>query len=300
MSSTSNTRSTPKVSIEQASLMLKHLGVSSSGEFYRLCKENLRPNGIPARPDLFYKEKFVTWEAFFSLGNEGSLTDELRAQLDIDFEKKKSKREKRLCEVDKNEKVVNRSSSRKIPKVPMQQAAMILVALGVDSSTLLAKLVSEGGRPAEVPSRPDLFYKEEFTGWDDFFLLGKKGIESGVKMDKIPDYQILSALVAKLGVWSRSEYKKAIKDGRLPKMSPSQPDLYYLDDWTDWKDFLAPKAFYICFEEARSIARGYKFENRFQWVMFCREGNLPKFIPKSPDREYEEFTTWDDFLKAPS
>lgn len=299
MSSTSKARSTPKLSIKEASQVLAYLGVRTSGEFFQMCRDKLRPLCIPARPDLFYRDEFKSWPYFIALSADQTLSPFLKSQID-------EERKNQLAKLDGFSVTLTstgsekKSTSRKIPKVSMQQAAMMLVALGVETSTELAQMVKERKRPAEVPSRPDLFYKGEFTGWDDFFRLGHEGISKSLKVESIIDFKTLSGLVFKLGINNKTDFKKAIKDGRLPPMTPTMPDSYYTSEWTSWKDFLAPKAFYVCFEEARQIARSYRFQNRHQWVLFCRSGNLPEFIPKSPDREYEEFTTWDDFLSDTS
>lgn len=296
MSSTSKARSTPKLNLIEASQALSYLGVRTSGEFFKLCRDKLRPFCIPARPDLFYREQFKSWDEFLELGAGTPLATEVKAQIDserLSLTKESENEKKGLSNLSSEKK----STTRKIPKVSMQQAAMMLVALGVDSSTALAQLVKERRRPAEVPSRPDLFYRADFVSWDHFFQLGHEGLKKSLKFESIVDFKTLCGLVFKLGINNKSDFRKAIKDGRLPPLTPSMPDSYYTDEWTSWKEFLAPKAFYVCFEEARQIARSYRFENRYQWVVFCRSGNLPEFIPKSPDREYEEFTTWDDFLK---
>jgi hypothetical protein len=299
MSSTSKARSTPKLNLIESSQVLAYLGVKTSGEFFKMCRDKLRPFCIPARPDLFYREQFKSWNEFLKLGADIPLSAELKAQIDSerDFLIKESANTRPGISITSTDK---KSTTRIIPKVSMQQAAMMLVELGVDSSTALAQLVKDRRRPAEVPSRPDLFYKKDFISWEHFFKLGHEGIKKSLKFESIVDFKTLSGLVFKLGINNKVDFKKAIKDGRLPPLTPTMPDSYYTDEWTNWKDFLAPKAFYVCFEEARQIARSYKFENRHQWVVFCRSGNLPEFIPKSPDREYDEFTTWENFLKDDS
>lgn len=296
MSSTLNTRSTPKVCFEEASQALAYLGVKTSGDFFRLCRLKLRPTCIPARPDFFYKEQFNTWEQFLTIGSNGQLSAQLKNKIDKELEQKNKTATATNNADDKPTKSA-KSGSRSIPKVSMQQAAVMLVGMGVDSSTLLVRLIKERKRPAEIPSRPDLYYAE-FKGWDEFFDLGREGIKQSVKIEKPILFDDLCVLVAKLNIHNKLDFKKAIKDGRLPNLTPSMPDQYYAKEWVSWKEFLAPKAFYLCFEEARQIARSLKFENRYQWVTFCRSGKLPEFIPKSPDREYEEFTTWADFLKG--
>lgn len=181
----------------------------------------------------------------------------------------------------------------------MKQAAAMLVELGVTTSTGLALLNKEKRRPVEVPSRPDLYYKEEFINWASFFELGKKSLEEGIGLEKCPSYSELKTLLLKHEISTRQEFRLAIKDGRLPVITPPKPENYYATEWEGWAMFLAPKAFYISFAEARKIARGFGFKNAYQWSLFCREGKLVEFIPKSPDKEYKEFISWEDFLVEP-
>lgn len=191
------------------------------------------------------------------------------------------------------------SSSRSIRKVSMVQAAAMLIKLGVKTSTELALMNKEKRRPVEIPSRPDLYYKDEFQDWKTFFKIGENALKNGIGIDKCPSFSEVKALILQKEITTKQDFKKAIKDGRLPALTPPFPEQFYEDEWTDWKEFLAPKAFYISFDEARKIARGFGFKNAYQWTTFCREGKLAEFIPKSPDREYDEFTTWEDFLIDP-
>ncbi|GAA5141080.1 hypothetical protein [Thalassotalea piscium] len=56
---------------------------------------------------------------------------------------------------------------------------------------------------------------------------------------------------------------------------------------------------YLPFKEARKLARSYQLKSQKEWVAFSREGCRHSCIPAMPNRDYDEFTTWDDFLLDP-
>lgn len=56
---------------------------------------------------------------------------------------------------------------------------------------------------------------------------------------------------------------------------------------------------FLKFEEARKLVRTFQLKTQKEWTAFCRDGCRPANIPALPNRDYHEFTTWDDFLLEP-
>lgn len=184
---------------------------------------------------------------------------------------------------------------RNVPKLPFRDAAVYLTKIGVRNSTHFEELKKQNRIPSEIPTRPDMFYKNEWESWQDFLSLGKELVTSDFVSNPI-SYKELKAALRRLGITQRENYFQAITEGRLPSFTPENPELVYGGEWEGWQAFLAEDLKYVSFKEAKRFVERLKLKSSIEWRLYCREGKRPAFIPALPDREYEEFTTWTDFL----
>jgi hypothetical protein len=188
-----------------------------------------------------------------------------------------------------------KSRDRNVPKLAFRDAAVVLTKLGVRNSSHFEELKRQNRIPFEIPTRPDMFYKNEWESWQDFLVLGKELAEN----DFIPtktSYKDLKATLRRLGISQKDDYIKALSDGRLSENTTKTPDVTYGDEWEGWQAFLAEDLKYVSFSEAKRFAERLKLKSAIEWRIYCREGKRPAFIPALPDRTYEEFTTWQNFL----
>lgn len=189
----------------------------------------------------------------------------------------------------------NKSRDRNVPKLAFRDAAVVVTKLGVRNSSHFEELKRQNRIPFEIPARPDMFYKNEWESWQDFLLLGKELAEENFIPAQM-SYKDLKATLRRLGITQKAEYLKSISDGRLPEKTTEEPDVTYHDEWEGWQAFLAEDLKYVSFLEAKRFAKRLNLKNAMEWRVYCREGKRPTFIPALPDRTYEEFTTWQDFL----
>ena len=189
-----------------------------------------------------------------------------------------------------------RKSSRKMAKLPFEDAAIAVFKLGIKTSTQFEKLKSENKIPVEIPARPDMFYKSEWSSWKEFIEKGNKLASDGNVPSLRFSYQLLKATMRRLAITSKDAYLKAIMDGRLPEYTPTDPEATFPDEFEGWSEFVAVEHKFVSYAEAKRFVKPLRLKNSLDWRNYCREGLRPSFIPSLPDREYEEFTTWEDFL----
>lgn len=188
-----------------------------------------------------------------------------------------------------------KSRDRAIPKLPYKEAAIALIKLGVKNSTHFETLKKNNRIPAEVPARPDMYYKEEWGSWKEFLAFGKENIDSDIVTPPL-NYFELKAANRRLGITQKALYLKAIDDKRLPEGTPSNPDEVYAEHWEGWNAFLAEDLKYISYNEAKKFVHQLGLKNSLEWRVYCREGKRPSCIPALPERTYEDFVSWEDFL----
>jgi predicted helicase len=113
-------------------------------------------------------------------------------------------------------------------------------------------------------------------------------------------------IVRSLKIKSAKEYRFQYYEKRnvALKSLPSSPDKLYLESgWISWGDWLGTNFIsnrdkeFLTFEEAREIARSYKFKNAKEWQSFAAGENRPDHIPASPPAIYrDEWISWGDWL----
>lgn len=113
-------------------------------------------------------------------------------------------------------------------------------------------------------------------------------------------------IVRSLKIKSAKEYRFQYYEKRnvALKSLPSSPDKLYLESgWVSWGDWLGTNFIsnrdkeFLTFEEAREIARSYKFKNAKEWQSFAAGENRPDHIPASPPAIYrDQWISWGDWL----
>jgi len=112
------------------------------------------------------------------------------------------------------------------------------------------------------------------------------------------------AHVHKLNLQSRDEWKDYNESDKFSKELPKRPDASYKNKgWKGWGDWLGTgnispsNRIFLPFKEARSYVRSKKFKNQDEWRKFAHSDKLPKNIPTTPERTYEnEWKGYGDWL----
>jgi hypothetical protein len=141
-----------------------------------------------------------------------------------------------------------------------------------------------------LPSHPENLYKEDWQDWPHY--LGKPP-----KIALYEIYTLAQHATQKLKILSSSEYKKRHReDLRLP----SQPEVFYKEDWQDWPHYLGkpPKiALYQTYTQARNAAQKLKILSFSEYKKRYRED--PR-LPSHPVNLYkEDWQDWPHYLGKP-
>lgn len=204
-------------------------------------------------------------------------------------------------------------STNSISKLGLEEAAVKLFQMGIRSATDFQKLCNGQfnglqGRPADIPSNPMMYFKE-ISNFKELIRLGQR-LSEEIQAEEQPEeintderdvmsYEDLKQLVRKYNVTSIRQWKKVVKEDKLPGSFPSSPQAYY-KDFEGWDLFLAPKASrFLEWDEAKALAKSVRIEhglkNAYDWRWLSRQGHRPAELPSAPDYYYTQFTTWKDF-----
>ena len=108
--------------------------------------------------------------------------------------------------------------------------------------------------------------------------------------------------IHEVGVTGTKHWRKLAEEGRLPPDIPVAPNTVYSKEWKTWGDWfgtgsIAPQfRQFRDFEVAREYAHTLGLKNKKQWDEWGAKGNRPSDIPANPDRDYEAFVSWGDWL----
>lgn len=81
-------------------------------------------------------------------------------------------------------------------------------------------------KPENIPSNPNVVYKEVWVSWDDWF--GRYYLP----------FEDSKNLVHKLKIKSNKSWRIYVREGKLPKSIPTSPQTFYKNEWVSWYDWL--------------------------------------------------------------
>ena len=155
--------------------------------------------------------------------------------------------------------------------------------------------------PKEIPSTPNRTYKDK--GWQGFGDWLGTGNVATHKRDYKP-FNEAKDYVRNLRIKNHLEWIQYVKDKKLPKDIPSNPNLVYKNDgWIGYGDWLGTGVIgstnksFVSFSEAKTFVKKQKMKGQNDWVNFCKQGFRPSNIPSNPQKNYiDEWKGWADFL----
>jgi hypothetical protein len=150
-----------------------------------------------------------------------------------------------------------------------------------------------------IPVHPDRAYKE-FISFEDFF----EGRFTSVKNREFLNFHDARKFVHKQKIKSLKEWMHYRKN-KKPSNIPTNPNVYYQKDWTDWGDFLGTgtiasgKIDYRNYEKAKIFAQSKKLKTAADWLKLTKSKNFPSDIPKSLPGPYKDkWENWSIFLNS--
>lgn len=277
---------------QQAREVVRNRNFTSKVQFSRWLKREKRHfANIPALPDKFYADEGFSWEDFLGDAYIEQITlNETRSNLSY-------------TEV--------RDFAR---------------TLNITKSAEWARLAKQGKLPADIPTRPDVFFKRRgtWTGWEDFLdsdyhkrmrNLKHLDVVTDPTEINVPDrttfvlpFNIFRENVRKQNFISKQQYYDWCKINKMyGKGYPLNPDKVYMFQalWTDWYDLLgiynpnAPSFSVKCsYLEAKKFAQSLNLRTEHEWRDWCLDhpDNRPD-VPRYPDKHYGEYWEgWQKFL----
>lgn len=176
------------LSYDDAKLIARSLGIKTTLEWRNKSKNHQIPVNIPKRPDLYYSS--TGWNGW---------SDWLGIEIIAN-------RDKTFMKYDECKKIVHQ--------------------LGFQNNIEWRKYCGSGLKPSNIPSNPDLTYKNNgWTNWYDFLNIFQ---EKKFRKKFLP-YEEAKNFVSKLGLRSDDEWRNYSKTLR-PSNIPSNPWKIY-DEW---------------------------------------------------------------------
>jgi len=224
-------------------------------EWQEYCKSDKKPKSVPGHPDRVYKNK--GWEGWGHFLGTGRIANQDKVFL------------------------------------PIELAKEYVSQLKIRSAKEWYKYCVSGDKPQNIPSAPDLEYRNKgWVNWGDW--LGND------KYERFRPFQDAKGYVRQLKIRTSREWLKYCKSGDKPDDIPSYPnEVYGGYGWADWYDWLGTsKKEWMGFLEAKNYVISLKLKSTIQWDAYCKSGNKPINIPSHPDREYKNkgWVSWYDWL----
>ena len=207
----------------------------------------------------------------------------------------------------------------KVNWLPFDEARRYAHALKLKGQIGWFDFAGSKNKPPDIPYSPNTVYIE-WTNWGDW--LGTGNIATSLR--EFRSFEEAKKFVHKLQITKFNPDWIAYCKGQekdlpiLPDDIPANPDRTYANEWLGWGDWLGTGRTathlrnYRNYEEAKEFIRtlGIKSEKggkkqdylELTWRNFATGrlekvlGKLPKDIPASPAKVYDEFTNWPDFL----
>jgi hypothetical protein len=132
-----------------------------------------------------------------------------------------------------------------------------------------------------LPKHPHRLYEAEWKDWEDYTIRNHK-------------YRTLteaSIAARKLGFSTQQDYENGYY---LDSMLPRLPEVEYKYIWKSWNIFYRRPDHYESFDAARSATRALDFCSKRDYVRRCKA--LDSSLCVEPDKKYEDWTSWDDYL----
>ena len=156
--------------------------------------------------------------------------------------------------------------------------------------------------PKDIPKNPAINYKDKgwinLGDWLGTFTINPKNREYA-------SYEHASKFAQSLNLKSLLEWRKYLKENKLPENIPSNPGTVYKDKgWRGFGDFLGTGNLkngainYLSFEQAKQFVQGLGLNSASDWRIFSKSGARPNNIPANPDKKYKNsgWMSWQDFL----
>jgi Phage-integrase repeat unit len=234
---------------------VRSLILKNAREWEEYCRTGNKPLDIPSSPNTKYKSEWKGYGDWLGTGTA---------------------RRKRTAQISYR---------------PFDKAREYVRTLGLKGETDWKEFCKLGKRPQDVPSNPDIIYREEWKGWGDWLGTGPVLAYSKTCLP----YEESKKYVRSIRFKNRREYWKWCKSGKKPGNIPTHPERVYKKEWKGIADWLGiePWPFLQAIEYVHSLG----FKDRKEYQKWSKSGKRPKNVPSNPNDIYKtEWKSWGDWL----
>ncbi len=283
--------------------------LKSEKEWMKYCVEGKKPRNIPNNPQLHYSVDWKDWDDWLGILSEKymSFVDAKRFVSNLNLETKSDWT--KYCKTGKLPMNVP-SKPQKIYSAEWKDwddwlglydreylsynnAKEIISQLLLEDKKDWTRYCKSGKKPPSIPIIPDLIYKNEWKGWDDWLGLYDREYLSYNKMKQyLLDY----------GIERWDQWKKFRDSYKRPKNIPKNPLKIFksiLPDGISTHDFYGLyDRKYLSYHEASSLIRKMKFKNFKEYQDWVTSDKRLKNIPLEPLAYYthKQASTHDDLM----
>jgi predicted helicase len=178
-----------------------------------------------------------------------------------------------------------------------EEARDFVLTLGLKNPREWRKYSSSGNRPPNIPSAPNVVYRNKgFTKWEDW--LGQKLTQRYV--DYL-DFSAARAYVHTLELKNQQEWRVYARSELRPNNIPTNPHRTYKQSgWNGYPDWVGSARIanqnrtYLNYKEAEAFAHHLNLRSAKEWLSYCKSGKRPAEIPSAPDVVYKNMG-WEDW-----
>ena len=179
-------------------------------------------------------------------------------------------------------------------KRSFEQAQAYVQKENIQSGLEYRRLYKEEKLPKDMPFAPnEVYVGKGWKGWKHFLGTQSKSFEWA------------QAYVQKENIKSRPEYRKLLKEGKLPEGMPGRPEETYKNKgWRGWGHFLGidlvanQNKQFRSLNEAQECAQQRGIKSESEYFKRHKNGELPKDMPSHPEETYKNkgWKNWGHFL----
>jgi hypothetical protein len=255
---TERVRYTNFLPFEEAREFAQSLGLNTQKEWHAWAASKERPENIPANPDKTYGDK--GWISYGDWLGTGRVYKK-------DF-------------------------------LPFEEAREFVQSFGLNSKAEWKVWVSSKERPENIPTNPDITYKNKgWISWGDWLGTGRV-----YKKDFLP-FEEAREFARSLGLNTLREWHVWASSKERPENIPASPHKIYKDKgWIGYTDWLGTdnkeKIDYVSYDLAKEMIQPFEIKSPVEWTQYYIMDLIPKTIPKNPSVFYADkgWMGWEDFL----
>jgi very-short-patch-repair endonuclease len=185
---------------------------------------------------------------------------------------------------------------------PFEEARQWVKDAGIKTYAEWNRWVKLRRIPLDIPRRPHCVYLGEWVSYPHWF---GKNVTKGQRYEWL-SFEEARKWARQCGATCEREWRKLVREGRLPAGIPTNPQKLYAKSWRGMGDWLdtgtvsTKRQNFLPFAKARKLARSLGLMSETEWRQYKAGRRLPEGVPASPASVYANkgWAGWADWLRA--